>query len=355
MNVLFIISSLSSMAGTERAVINLINILLSKQINVTVLCLYKDTGSFAYKINGNMVVKYLGLRQIPKIITAKIFWYFRLFRLLKSKVYDEKNSLIISVGHNISFLIPLIIKHKSNTKLIAWEHINFNTIPKLSKFFVSLTYRKFNYVVVLTEYQKKLMHGINENIVVIPNSLSFLCANPAKLENKRIIMVGRLAPEKGFDRVFDIANYIEEKHPDWKIHIYGDGDLLDSLINTRKELGLENIIFFEKPVKNIKEKYLNSSILMMTSYTEVMPMVLLEAMSCGVPVIAYNDAGIDNFIENDKNGYQIKSNDLNSYCQKLSLLITDIDKRKELGKNAKAYSTQFSTENIALLWRNLLN
>lgn len=352
MNVLFIVSSLSSFGGTERSVINLINILLSKQFNVTVYCIHNS--NITYEINGKIIIKSLGLSKIPNNILRKFPWFYRLFLKLKYILRDNNFTHIISVGHNISFLVPLSINKYCKAKIIAWEHINYKIIPKISRFFMSFTYRKFSNIVVLTDYQKDLLSAHYKNIVVIPNSLPFQSAEIATLDSNNIIMVGRLSPEKGYDRVFDIAKYIKNKHPNWEIHIYGDGILRDSLIRKKDELGLGNNLYFEKPTNNIREKYLNSSIFMLTSYTEVMPMVLLEAMSFGLPVIAYNDEGIGYFIKNDYNGYQIKSNDVISFCDKITLLINDIEKRRILGKNAKIYSSQFAAERIAQYWTNLL-
>ena len=139
--------------------------------------------------------------------------------------------------------------------------------------------------------------------------------------------------------------------------ILGDGPEYENLSNLIKELHLENNVSLEGYIPKEKlEKYLlNSSIFLMASLTEGLPMVLLEAMSYGIPCIAYETAsGVNDIIDDSKNGYVIKERNELQYIKKLQYLMDDPVLRKRMSKEAIKKAEKFSKENILKKWYNIL-
>jgi glycosyltransferase involved in cell wall biosynthesis len=107
--------------------------------------------------------------------------------------------------------------------------------------------------------------------------------------------------------------------------------------------------------KELNELFHESSIYVMTSYTESFGIVLIEAMSHGIPCIAFTSAeGANDLITNDYNGYLIPNRDFNKMIEKIEELTNNKKLRKELGKNAREFSLKYSSDNIKKEWLELL-
>lgn len=122
------------------------------------------------------------------------------------------------------------------------------------------------------------------------------------------------------------------KHPNWKLNIVGDGMERGNLLELAEELKLGDKVIFHgyQNKEYINELLLNSSIYVMTSHTESFGLVLIEAMSYGIPCLSYTSAqGANEIIENGKSGYLIENRDSREMVSKIDLLITDEKLRKK--------------------------
>lgn len=355
MKIFIIINNICRIGGTERAVTNLSDLLRSNY-EVTIISLTsRDGEKIYYPINNNTVIKNLGLINLQRSLISKFKWFLFVKQNLEA-INIPSGSVVIGTGHNINTVLGLCKFKKQGIRTIACEHIQIDTIPFLSRLLMKRIYRKLDNIVVLSKSAKqkiKTFLGIENNVLVIPNSLSFQPDKLSSLERPQIIMAGRLSPEKGYERVVHIAAFLKSNHPTWRIAIYGAGELKDVLDSLFQSYGLDNVTIHD-PVPDIKEKYMESSIYIMTSYNEAMPMVVLEANSCGLPVVAFECEGTKELVKNGVNGYIVKSNDFNTFNSKLSTLIESIELRKKLGKSAYGISIQFSSEKIRQLWNQLL-
>lgn len=119
------------------------------------------------------------------------------------------------------------------------------------------------------------------------------------------------------------------------------------------DMGLKNVKF-HNPVINIKDKYLESSIMLLTSRSEGFGMVLIEAMECGLPCVSFDcPSGPADIIKNDEDGFLINLEDVNAMTDKISLLIENKELRKTMGEHAKKNVKRFSPDNIVRLWDEL--
>jgi glycosyltransferase involved in cell wall biosynthesis len=152
-----------------------------------------------------------------------------------------------------------------------------------------------------------------------------------------------------------IWNLIPNRHNNWELHIYGEGDenlkfKLQKLINTLK---LPNI-FFKGATNKLDLKMKNASIFALTSETECFPMVLLESLSCGLPVISYDcPNGPRNIITNNKDGILIKSDNIKCFAKELENMIKNFELRKEMSRNAIKNVRRFDESIVMESWIKL--
>lgn len=343
--ILILVSDISKSGGTERASVNLAN-MLCDTYDIEILSVHNGKGAASYfEIN-----KSVKLTNFDLTVESPIKNFFNNYKLLKNYLKRKEIDFIFGMWYGISTVLPLIKSKK--TKVIACEHADFNANSFSVKILARLLYPKLDAVVVLSDLARKKLNKYNKVVSVIPNCLPFATDSTSTLQQKRILMVGRFVAVKGYERIFPLAHHLQQHHKDWVIEIFGDGDLKDFFADRLVNENLNNVIL-NSAVSNIKDKYLNSSIYLSTSYNEAMPMVFLEAMSCGLPIISYVNEGSEYLIQNGYNGYLINSpQELVENCDRL---INSIDLREQIGQNGLTMSLDFSESNVKRIWVDFLN
>ncbi|EHK2328212.1 glycosyltransferase [Clostridium perfringens] len=189
-----------------------------------------------------------------------------------------------------------------------------------------------------------------EKIKILPNPCTFKTDKKCDYNSKNILCVGRLSHEKGVDLL--IKSWSKTDRKDFKLIIVGDGLEKENLIELCRRLNLEDSVVFEGNKSNVEEYYLKSSIYAMTSRIEGLPMVLLEAMECSMPIIAYSNAGTKNLVEDI--GIIIDNFNEDEYSKKLSELISDVSLREYLGKKSKIKSFNYDIDVVALKIKKII-
>jgi len=193
------------------------------------------------------------------------------------------------------------------------------------------------------------------NIIVIGNPLTIdLNCPKALLVNKTSIAVGRLEKEKGFDLLIDAWKVVKKKHPEWILNIFGEGSLHDSIRKQIDDLNLADSIFLKKPVSNIAEKYIESSIFILSSRNEGFGLVLLEALALGVPVVSFNcNFGPEELIEDGQNGFLVETGNTEILAKKIITLIENENVRKKFSERALITTKKYEISNIMMKWDEL--
>jgi N-acetylglucosaminyldiphosphoundecaprenol N-acetyl-beta-D-mannosaminyltransferase len=192
---------------------------------------------------------------------------------------------------------------------------------------------------------------------MIPNAIDQLPKNIAPLKEKRFISVGRLSKEKGFIDLLALYKDLLKQYPDWKLDIVGDGPTREELENYIQINSLQDTVTLHgfQGKEYIDSLLQKSSIYLMTSYTESFGIVLIEAMSHGIPCIAYDSAeGAKEIIMSGENGYLIKNRNSSAMIQKIEDLIEYPDKRKEMGKNARKSVVKYTSDVVGEEWFTLI-
>ena len=213
--------------------------------------------------------------------------------------------------------------------------------------------RKYDSFVVLTEEDKQYWGNI-PNIKVIPNFIKVIPKLRSEVVQKKVLAVGRLSYQKGFDRLINIWEVIYRKHKEWSLDIYGSGEERDNLLSLIAQKGLSKTITIHNSVSDLSQIYAQSSIYVLTSRYEGFPMVLLEAMSFGLPIVSYQcQCGPADLISNGCDGFLIKENDVDAFIEKLSLLMDDYNMRKTISNNTMGKIKGFCQDIIMSEWERL--
>jgi len=215
--------------------------------------------------------------------------------------------------------------------------------------------RKLDRMVVLTEDAKRDWPELL-NVKLIPDPIPFKVDQVSTLSSKRVVSIGRYAYEKGNDLLIKAWAKVEKSCKDWTLDIYGMGNQAPykELVN---ELGIdETRCHLHGSLTDVKDAYLNSSIFTLPSRFEGFGLVVIEAMACGVPVVAFDcENGPRNIIANNQNGILVKPFDVDEYAKSMLRLMRDDQLRTQMGNRAYESSKRYSFEDIAMQWKNLFD
>ena len=361
--------------GIEKSISALANLLCEKY-KVEIACVYKLFDKPVFDIDDRVKIIYL-TDVIPNHEGIRIAKKNKnVFKLFKEYIYSikvlskRKKSMVNYIIHcNSDYIISsrdifddwLGAYGKSNVIKIGWEHNHYHDDFKYADNIVRCAKNLDYFVLVsnnLRDYYSKRLSKYNVKCFYIPNIIDNLPRECAPLEEKRIVSVGRLSPEKGYMDLLHLFNALHENHDDWVLDIIGDGSEKDKLNEYIIKNKLESYVTLHGyQDKNYIDKVLNkSSLYVMTSYTESFGIVLIEAMSHGIPCIAYNSAeGANELINSGFNGYLIKNRNQEMMIKKIEDLMEDKETRKRIGKNSRKFSKKFIGENVIKSWYSLLD
>ena len=358
--------------GIEKAVATLANILCTSY-EVEIACIYRLQEEPAFQIDPRVKITYLikekpnreawlsALKQL-KLIT----WIKESFYSIKTLYYCKKkmasyikqsNSEIMIATRD--FLDQLLGKYgKTSCFKIGWEHNHHHGNHRYENKIVKSN-QKLDALVLVSQdlkkdYQKKLKTC---RCVYIPNSIDSYPERPSDLTHHHLIFVGRLSKEKGVFDLVQIFEKIVSSHPDWKLDMIGDGRERKQLQSYVQQHHLEDSIIFHGFQKKeyINQKLSSSSIYLMTSYTESFGIVLIEAMSFGLPTVAFDSAeGAREIIKDGRNGFLIPHRDQEKYIQKVEQLMDSQTLRKQLGANGREDVKKFTKEEVGKIWFDFL-
>ena len=152
--------------------------------------------------------------------------------------------------------------------------------------------------------------------------------------------------------MIEIWQQVNQRHPDWELHANGEGELKDGYGKMLNEKNINMVL--HAPTPDIFEKYMESSVFVLSSRFEPFGLVLPEAMSCGLPVVAFNcPYGPADIITHGVNGFLIENRDIRSFVDKICLLIENESLRQEMGANASKSVAKFRAEEIMPQWDRL--
>jgi len=211
---------------------------------------------------------------------------------------------------------------------------------------------KLDCFVALTQEDKAVWSRYCSRLEQIYNPTSFPTNGPtAALEAKRCISAGRFERQKNYQDMIKVWELVHQRHPDWKLELFGDGKKKPLIRQMICRLGLQDSIIIHPATKRLKEEMLSSSAYLMTSLFEGFPMVLVETAALGLPTVSYRcPCGPGEFIQDGVNGFTTQPADIQGMADKICRLIEDEPLRKSMGERIRAKSQDFTEEKIMPQW-----
>lgn len=296
------------------------------------------------------------LHYLPK------FW--KHFIRLRALIHAIKPDVIVSMGDQDEWILPFV---HGDIPILSEYHFHFRArydqnpsrFEKIHMGLERLIRSRYTCLVLLTKADQEAWNL--RNSVVIPNFSRF--QHNGKLANvghsRRIIAVGRLEEQKGFELLIQIWEKVLQKHPDlkdWTVDIFGEGSLRDELEADIRSRGLESFIHLCGNSDHIADEYIRSSIFVLTSRYEGFPLVLIEAMSCGLAPIAFDcPQGPREIIRSRDEGILVPCYDLGQFAEELASLCLSSEKRVSIAEKAYERSRDFQPEKIMRRWNRLFN
>ncbi len=342
--------------GAEQVTASLANE-LCKEYDVYIYSI-NNTGEIAYQLD-ERIHYYKQLKNVTRLrqmITG-------VFRPFCKMVREEKIDTVVMMG-NYPALIVSFCRFFTRAKFIFCDHgalINQWHQKDITaiRYWVSFVSHR---VVTLTEQSRndyiQKFHLSKKKVSCIYNWISpeLLKLHTAyDSTSKCILTVGRFGKEKGYDLLLEAAKQVLPKHLDWQWHLYGIGETLEAMKERAKEYGLDKQICFMGNVPEVYKQYYKYAFLVLPSYREGLPLVLLEASACGLPMISFDIAtGPNEVIVHGENGVLVPPYDCEVMANAIDTLICDVALRKKYSDGTQEYLDKFAYERILEDWKKLL-
>jgi glycosyltransferase involved in cell wall biosynthesis len=213
-------------------------------------------------------------------------------------------------------------------------------------------YRDVDLLLLLTEHDAARfeLEGFN-NVGVMHNSLSFYPSTASDLTAKVVVGAGRLAPEKGYDRLVDAFARVADQHPEWVLKIFGTGPLHARLEKQIASLGLTDRVLLPGLARDIEAELLSSSVFALSSIHEGLPMSLAEAMACGLACVAFDCApGVREMVSDGVDGIVVPPRNIDALADGLARLMGDEALRRSYGAAARESIKRFAPDEVLAQW-----
>ncbi len=285
-------------------------------------------------------------------------------RKLTRVLNDIQPDVVVSVGQAEKYFLPSIRGNWAKVREMHYEKNYRQRLATSSKEKLSaklsdwydykLMIKHYDQIVVLTEEDKEKNWKGYDNVLVIPNPISFESDAVATLGNKKVVSVGRLSPQKNYASLVRAFRKVADRHPDWTLDLFGEGPQHRQLEEQIVALGLSEKVFLRGNTTDVESELLEASCFVLSSIFEGFGIVLIEAMSMGLPVVSYAcPCGPKDIISEGENGFLVPVNDEEALADRICCLIEDKALRQRMGRMAKENVKRYSIHAVLKMWMEL--
>lgn len=367
MRLLYICDALAVYGGLERVLIEKANWLAKqKDYEICLLTVNQGEHPVCFLLHPDVQFEDLGIQFHQQYHLP--FWrrlvlnrqLHRLFReRLASKIQENASDIIICT--RLDYIRDVIsvkgdkpLVFESHSSCLASRFEGDGLLRRIHIRYLQLAVRKAAMTVALTQGDVDEWRKLTPRVCVIPNVVHL---NESGLYSdctaKSAIFVGRFSKQKDVGSLLHIWTLVHERYPDWCLHIYGGyGEEQDSILAKIKQMDAN--IQVHEATSNMMEKYRESSILLMTSSYEPFGLVLPEAMSCGLPVVAFDcPYGPADIITDGTDGFLVKAGEKKYYKDKVCYLLDNVTLRQKMGRAGQQSSQRFDASKVMPIWKNM--
>lgn len=354
MKIVFLIQDCTTIGGTERTTCCLANAMARHGHDVTLISVFRTGGECKFPLDGN--VRFVVLSDFD--YTLKVSALKRMMVLLGEVRNLRKNRAVRECDVIVAqkfFAAMLAVRAGFGAKTFVGDHYAYDLYHGVMNKVRDAVYRKAKAVVVLTEGNAVLyrQNGVSR-VEVIPNML------PIKISEhvggqQEIIAVGRLTYQKGFDTLLYIIDNIKERIAGWHLTIYGEGEdrkMLERIIDERQ---LVQFVTLYGATDNIEKAYREAEFGVMTSRFEGFPMVLLEAVAAGLPMVSFDCPTGPKDIYKDGAGIVVPDQDIKAIGEAIVRMTQDGQLRDKLSRECATVRETYSEENIYRQWMKVID
>ena len=366
MKILYVTDALAVWGGIERVLSDKMNYLV-REYGYKVYVVTADQGAHPIpfplderifvkdmNIRFHQQYKYRGIKRLKKHKELDLLFRNR----LSSYVTEIKPDVISCVrdGYMCAILdvkgaIPAIFESHAMYKDVVFEKSTF--IHRIMTYLQRRKYNGLSKLITLSKGDADDWRRVCEHVCVIPNVVHLNeSGRYSSCENKRCLFAGRFDYQKNFGDLISVWELVQKKYPEWILDVYGNGKFKSHYEKIVSEKKLN--IHIHPAVPNIFDKYLESSMLLMTSHYEPFGLVLVEAMSCGLPVVAFDcPYGPADIIHNGIDGFLVENRNIGVFANRVCQLIEDKQLRMRMGKAGAQSAQRYKAENIMPQWNQL--
>ena len=367
MRLLYINDAIAIYGGLERVLVEKINWLV-EQDNYEVYLLTANQGDYPLSFSLHSKVKYedLGIlfyQQYQQTGWRRLVKNRQLHRLFRERLNDRIKAIApdVIICTRLEYLYD-IIKVKGTISLVYESHTSRRIsrfegdglIRRLYVWYLQLAVLKVQRVVALTNGDANEWRKLTSQVCVIPNIVHLNESNMySDCRTRSVIFVGRFSKQKDVGCLLHIRKIIHQRYPDWYLYIYsGYGELQNVMLQEIQKMDANIIV--PTPTADLLDKYRECSVLLLTSIYEPFGLVLPEAMSCGLPVVAFDcPYGPKDIITDGLDGFLIEHRSIVDFVDKVCLLIEDEEKRVKMGQAGVKTSSRYDAHKIMPLWKDL--
>jgi glycosyltransferase involved in cell wall biosynthesis len=276
--------------------------------------------------------------------------------LLLRKLRGIREGVVMGTRPGLNLLALMLAR--PGVRVVGQEHMNLATHTAQRQAEIAARYPQLDALTVLTSpdletYERVL--GERPPLHRIPNAAPALSAPPSSLERPLVVAAGRLTRQKGFDMLIPAFAQVVERHPEWTLRICGGGPQRHALARQVVELGLSHNVFLMGPVDHLERQMSQASMFVLSSRHEGLPMVMIEAMSLGVPVVSFDcPTGPGDVIQDGHSGVLVPADDVDALAKAMLALIEDPERRRRLGAGAAQRARDYALEAIGPRWEALI-
>lgn len=375
MRIVYVIDSLASKGGAERILSDKMNYLATHYgYEVYVITCYQNAAiqPNAYYLSEHVrqidlnIPYYSQYRyRYPQRLWVKTRLYRRLIRELTATVFRIDPDVLVGLGYFQADVVSaircraakVIESHEARLFTMSDKGLSRSWLSRLCMRFYKHRYfrrveRQADVVVTLTTGDAHEWFRARR-IEIIPNFTMLSADRQSTCDAKRVIAVGRLEWQKGFDRLISVWQQVEQRHPDWQLVIFGSGTLESQLKSQIQAAHLQGITL-NPFTSTINEEYVCSSIFALSSRFEGFGLVLLEAMQAGLPCVTFDcPYGPSDVVADGVNGFVVPDGDVAAFADKLCLLIENDSLRKAYGEVSVMRAKQYDVDEVMARWNAL--